>query len=411
MPQPIKAYLGAVPLFDAGQSSAGYQRPEDWLPLPAAQPDSVKILNAVFDQFENFAAVRMILLGGTQYQIDWGDGIVEIFTSNTVASHNYNFSDPALDGTLTSFGYKQAIIVITPISGVFAYAFLNPRPQTPSGLQTYATGFLDMNLNLPNMPVNGSLQIGGGQVRHQNLERLNITSWGSITTLVNLFANCSSLQSVNETQWDLSNITTIQNLFQNANSIKSLDCRNWNLSSCNNALSAFSGCSALVEIQLPTTSFAANANLNNMFTNCFSLISFDLSMLDVSNVTNMSSMFNRCSSLREINLTGWDTSGVIDANNMFINCYALQKIPALNFGSITNFTAFVGNCTSLVSMKATGIKENVSFLNCLLGAYALNEIYTNLATVVGKTITVSGNYGTASDDPSIAIAKGWAVSG
>lgn len=402
-----EVYLGNT-LISSVQINDGWVRPSDWLPLPAAEANSVKILNAVFDQFENFAAVRMITSAGN-YQVDWGDGTVDIVASNAIAEHNYDFANPALNGTLTSRGYKQAIIIVTPVSGNFSQAFLNVRPATPSGISSYVTGFLDMNINLPNLTSAGVLAIGAGAVRNSNLERANITSWGSITTLIFLFSGCSSLQSVNETQWDLSNITTIQNIFQNANSIKSLDCRNWNLSSCNNALSAFSGCSALVEIQLPTTGFAVNANLNNMFTNCFSLISIDLSMLDVSNVTNMSSMFNRCSSLREINLTGWNTSGVTDINNMFINCFALQKISALNFSAVTNFAAFVGGCTSLVSMKATGIKENVSFLNCLLGASALNEIYTNLATVVGKTITVTGNYGTATDNPSIAEAKGWTV--
>jgi len=47
----------------------------------------------------------------------------------------------------------------------------------------------------------------------------------------------------------------------------------------------------------------------------------------------------------------------------------------------------------------------------MLSSAALNEIYTNLATVTGQTITVSGNYGTTGDDPTIATAKGWTVSG
>jgi hypothetical protein len=62
-------------------------------------------------------------------------------------------------------------------------------------------------------------------------------------------------------------------------------------------------------------------------------------------------------------------------------------------------------------MKATGIAQNISVANCKLSATKLNEIYSNLKTVTGKTITVTGNYGTASDDPSIAIAKGWTVTG
>jgi len=407
-----KLYLGST-LLCGGGGGCEWVRPSDWLPLPAAQPDSVKILHAVFDQFENFAALRMITSTGN-YQVDWGDGTVDIVASNAIAEHNYDFANPALNGTLTSRGYKQAIIVVTPVSGNFSYAYLNARPLSPANLQTYGSGFLDININLPNLTPAGVLAIGSGSVRHLHLERANISSWGNITTLSSLFVNCFSLQSVNETEWDLSNITSIQNIFQGCGMLKSLDCRNWDLSSCNNAISAFSGCSSLSEILIPATSFAANANLNNMFTSCNSLIELDMSALDVSNVTNMSSMFNRCWSMRTINITGWNTSSVTDVNNMFVFCYALQKIPTLNFGSATNFTAFVTNCNSLVSMKATGISKNVSFASCLLGASALDEIYTNLADLTSlpaQTITVTGNYGTATDNPAIATAKNWIVVG
>jgi hypothetical protein len=44
-----------------------------------------------------------------------------------------------------------------------------------------------------------------------------------------------------------------------------------------------------------------------------------------------------------------------------------------------------------------------------LGPDALDEIYTSLPTVSGQTITVTSNWGTASDDPTIATAKGWTV--
>ncbi len=62
---------------------------------------------------------------------------------------------------------------------------------------------------------------------------------------------------------------------------------------------------------------------------------------------------------------------------------------------------------------ATGILGTAtSFANCMLSATELNAIYTALsATGAGKTITVSGNFGTANDDPTIATAKDWTVSG
>jgi hypothetical protein len=52
-----------------------------------------------------------------------------------------------------------------------------------------------------------------------------------------------------------------------------------------------------------------------------------------------------------------------------------------------------------------------SILNCKLSAAALNSYYTALPTVTGQTLTVTGNWGTATDNPAIATAKGWAVTG
>ena len=71
---------------------------------------------------------------------------------------------------------------------------------------------------------------------------------------------------------------------------------------------------------------------------------------------------------------------------------------------------FARNCDSMKRCLGIGIKAS-TWINGTLSATALNEIYTNLATVTTQTITVSGNYGTASDNPSIATAKNWTVTG
>ena len=49
--------------------------------------------------------------------------------------------------------------------------------------------------------------------------------------------------------------------------------------------------------------------------------------------------------------------------------------------------------------------------NAKMSATALNEMYSILPIVTGQTVTVTGNYGTTSDDPTIATAKGWTVTG
>jgi hypothetical protein len=69
------------------------------------------------------------------------------------------------------------------------------------------------------------------------------------------------------------------------------------------------------------------------------------------------------------------------------------------------------SCKSIYSIKATGFKNNLEVLGLFLSGSALNTLYTNLATVIAKTITVTGNHGNTADDPSIATAKGWTVTG
>jgi hypothetical protein len=128
------------------------------------------------------------------------------------------------------------------------------------------------------------------------------------------------------------------------------------------------------------------------------------------NTTNMSNMFTSCVSLQSVPL--FNTAAVINMSNMFTGCVSLQSVPTLNCSSATNISSFALNCNGLKRCQATGIKTTVSFANCALSATNLNEIYTNLANLTAlptQTITVTGNYGIATDNPAIATAKNWTV--
>ena len=99
---------------------------------------------------------------------------------------------------------------------------------------------------------------------------------------------------------------------------------------------------------------------------------------------------------------------------MFQNCSSLQTVTALNASAVTssdNLGNIFASCPSLSRIAATGFIYTFSVANCKLSAAALNEIYTNLPTVTGQTFTVTGNWGTENDYPSIATAKGWTVIG
>lgn len=398
MPTVVKAYIGTTPLFtgSTGGSSGGWERPADWLVLPVAAPHSVNMLNAVFDQTENYVLLRMITSAGGTYQVDWGDGIVEIINSNVNAFHNYNFSAPALDGTLCSRGYKQAIIKVTVLGGgVCSFFTVQLKTSAPAGLQTYTSGILDMNINLPSLIAGLRLQIGGSAIRHGLLERVNITSWGALSLLDNLFQNCPRLQSINETEWNLSPIQSLSGVFRGCGALTRLDCSNWNISNVANWSNAFLSCTGLVSFKAPSGTIAASTNFVSVFQGCSALESLDLSGWNVVNVRDMTSLFNGCTSLRGLNLTGWNASGVTNATNMFLACTNLQKIPALNLIGVTTLTSggFCAGSNSLTRLQATNIRQTINISSCMLGVTALNEVFTNLTAGSVRTLTITGNYG------------------
>jgi hypothetical protein len=114
--------------------------------------------------------------------------------------------------------------------------------------------------------------------------------------------------------------------------------------------------------------------------------------------------------LHDIGVTSITIPVATNLNNLFQNCYNLQSIGTINVSSSALTTAICADCQSLKSAGFVGINTTTSFANCMLSGTELNSIYTNLSnTGTGKTITVTGNFGTATDDPTIAEAKGWTV--
>jgi hypothetical protein len=103
----------------------------------------------------------------------------------------------------------------------------------------------------------------------------------------------------------------------------------------------------------------------------------------------------------------------VDFNGMVSGNRKLRVFPAYDMNaatSATNSNPF-GLNASMSRMQATGIKYSINISNTPLNSAELNEVYTNLATVSGQTITVSNCRGVAGDDPTIATAKGWTVVG
>ena len=336
-----------------------WTRPADWLPMPTVLPTDQTFvgLHAIFPSGNNFAAFQFGTSTGN-YQVDWGDGTVTTHASNTTAEHTYDYAtyDPT-NATLSTRGYKQAMIVVTPLTGnLTSCNFQFRRTTTPAQNQAYATGFLDCILSMPNAASGSSILFGGAIVRHLYVERFDIKTIGNCTSLGNIFTNCSSLKTVP--------------LF-NTQSVTSM-------------ASMFFGCPSLQTVPLFNTQ----------------------------NVTSMASMFNSCSSLQTVPL--FNTQNVTSMFNMFFGCASLQTVPAFNTTSVTNQTSMFNGCNSL---DRTDIicRVSVGFLNCQLSRDEIVNIFNNLldrTSLASANIILTGNWGVSAltaVDIAIATAKNWTV--
>ena len=558
-------------------SPTPWVRNPQWLTLPTVLSSEQKMvgLHAIFPSSNFFA-----LVAAGDYTVNWGDGVTENFTANTVAYHEYDYTNAAFNGTLTDAGYKQAIVTVTPQAGQnLTYLNLNQR-HNQANLQAYTSGFLDISVSSPNLtdlrvcvstpssttgtinfnlleqfslinsdckqlnnffnaarslqsipnfvtsanaPVTASVTFTDagdlvtlashgfrngdsvlfttitsttGVVVNTTYYIINATTntfqisttyggaavnlvndgTGTVvygTTMFNMFSSCSALTTTS--LFNTTAVISMQNMFVQCNALKTIPllntaavinmatmfaaCRSLttipllNTAAVTDMTNMFQNCSSLTTIPLlntaaviimdtmfascsslttiPLLNTAAVTSMGSMFTGCTALKTIPL--LNTASVTNMSSMFNGCNALKTIPLL--NTAAVTIIAGMFVQCRSLTTIPLLNTAAVTNmsqmffvcsslttvpplvttavnnFSSMFTQCPSLTRIEAKDFRFTFSVANCKLSATALNEIYTNLPTVTGQTITVSGNYGTATDDPTIATAKGWTVSG
>jgi len=237
----------------------------------------------------------------------------------------------------------------------------------------------------------------------QSLKVIPAFNTPKLTTVTSMFYLCYSLTSV--PLFDTSKVTDITQMFQSCISLEELPLFQFGL--VTSFANAFSGCSSLRTV--PQFNTANATSFAGIFSSCFSLQS--VPPFNTTKVTTFSSAFSNCSSLKTIPLL--DTSNVTTFTSMFTNCQSLQEIPALNTAAGTTFTSMI-TAPALKRIQMTGSRFSLDISNCSLDSTALNEIYTNLGTaaVSGSTaITVTGNWGTPNDTPSIAQAKGWVVTG
>ena len=336
----------------------GWIRPSDWLALPALATTDNRFVGlfAVTNDSSNLVA----LSATGAFTVDWGDGSAPVnYASGAIASYKYNYANV---GNLSTLGYKQVIISVTPQLG-----------------QTFTS------LNLQKLPT--------GYITASSIPWLDIAIAGTALT--------SFVVSTNPI------VVTLGLLRQ---------CTVISLAPTYNAfVTMFYKCANLGNVKLPFSSTAAGTNFNSMFYSCSSLTTVPL--FNTAAGTNFSSMFVNCSSLTTVPL--FNTAAGTNFSSMFVSCYSLTTVPAFNVSNAiaaSSLTDFITNTIALSSFNATGASQSISFAASPKLAYPqLQAILANLGTAVaGSIVNISGTYGQPSitaADRLVATNKGWTVTG
>lgn len=115
----------------------------------------------------------------------------------------------------------------------------------------------------------------------------------------------------------------------------------------------FINCSSLTSVPLFDTSSVTR--MDDMLDGCSSLTTVPL--FDTSSVTNMSYMLQACSSLTTVPL--FDTSSVTNMTRMLFGCSLLTSIPLFNTSKVTNITQAFSGCVNVQS-GALALYQQVS---------------------------------------------------
>ena len=167
---------------------------------------------------------------------------------------------------------------------------------------------------------NGLYRIEGGSVKKVVVKSDIVSNYESYNIIPTSVVEASFKGS------NTSNVTDMSSMFNGCSSLTSLDVSNFNTSNVTSMYYMFYGCNGLTSLDLSGWNTSKVNNMNSMFSNCNNLTSLDLSNFNTSNVTNMSWMFYGCTSLTSLTLSDWVISDATDTSYMFDGCGKLSTI-------------------------------------------------------------------------------------
>ena len=239
-----------------------------------------------------------------------------------------------------------------------------------------------------------------------DLNLSNVSDGGDYKGIMGLFDYCSKLQSLDLSNWNLSNpgCKDLSAFFASSSNpgIQDLDMHGFKIPQCESISNFFSKLGSLKTVNLSGSDFSniksfeklfenksklINANFHNckassissvafMFHNCSNLESVDMKGVVGSSCTSMESVFEGCKKLNDMDISGWNTENITNMANSFKLCHTntgdnfVIDLHEFKFGVVTDMSGmFNGSCATKIIFPGNPNFNNVEdiagmFQNC-----------------------------------------------
>ena len=239
------------------------------------------------------------------------------------------------------------------------------------------------SLNLSNFNFNNVKDMNHMFCDCYSLKYINLSNINTINVenMSRMFYECSSLTSLNLSNFNTNNVQDMSYMFYYCSSLTYLNISNFNTINVKDMSYMFCGCSSLTSLNLSNFKTNNVENLNFMFYDCTSLTSLNLSNFNTNNVQLMSYIFSICSSLTSLDLSNFNTDNIWNINNMFFYCSSLIDLDLSNFNTnnIDNMSYMFSECSALASLNISNFNTmNVDNMSNMF-SYCSSLISLNLS--------------------------------
>lgn len=194
-----------------------------------------------------------------------------------------------------------------------------------------ADGFLKVTANfdtsnLPKVKVK-SFSVNDDCINEDGSFPAELIDTSETTTMIGVFLNCSSLQTLDVSNWDVSKVTDFTQIFEGTK-IQQIDISNWDLSSAYSITAMFWGCTNLTNVDVSKLNTSSIVRFRGIFggNQKMNFNNIDVSNWNTSNGKEFGVLFRSCHLLTSLDLSNWDLSNATDVSDMFHGCTSLTSL-------------------------------------------------------------------------------------